>query len=292
MINGVSNNNNLNPGGISNARPLATTTPSGEAQSLFIDTSLIESIEAHTEAISAEYGSFTGGVINAKLKDAHRDRWHFLAKYRYTDDSWAKYHLTDDQKNTTQSTDISYQPEFSKYEYTISADGPITDHLGLMLSYANQHSKIPLWSGYNIYNPDGVTTYKERRTQYRDNKNYLVKLNTHDIDNFEASLTAIYAPYTQSMFASEIKNSDYDIKGGGYNIAYDMKNALSFGVLKNTLAYKQEENAMDGGASVSYYWKTVPTGYANWDSGSGAAWEGLMGIGKKCAKRALSIKAL
>jgi hypothetical protein len=122
-----------------------------------------------------------------------------------------------------------------------------------MLSYGNQHSKIPLWSGYNYLKPDGNFSHKERRTQYRDNKNYLIKLNTHNIDNFEASLTAIYAPYTYSMFSSSIKDSDYDIKGGGYNIAFDAKNILSFGKLKNTLAYKQEENANKKDKHVEYY---------------------------------------
>jgi hypothetical protein len=244
---------------------------SGEAQSIFLDTSLVESVTAHTEAISAEYGGFTGGVIDAKLKDARRDRWHFLAKYRYTKDDWAKFHLTDDQKNTDKSVSASYQPEFTKYEYTISADGPVSDHLGLMLSYGKQHSTIPLWSGYDINRTDG-TTYKERDNQYRNNENYLIKLNTHNIDDFEASLTAIYAPYTHSTAYSDEKNNDQDIKGGGYNIAYDMKNVLSFGLWKNTLAYKQSEVSAET-ANYRYLW-TNTSGYANWTNDMGNTVEG------------------
>jgi hypothetical protein len=196
MLNGVSNNNNLNPAGLGYADGWYGAA-AGEAQSLFIDTSLVESVSAQTKAVSAEYGSFTGGVIDAKLKDARMDRWHITSKFRYTKDDWAKYHLTDDQKHTDKSTSETYQPEFNKYEYAIALDGPITDNLGLLLNYGAQHSKIPLWSAYDI-NKSGGATYKERRTQYRDNKNYLIKLNTHDKDNFEASLTAIYAPYTHS----------------------------------------------------------------------------------------------
>ncbi|MDR2636076.1 MAG: TonB-dependent receptor plug domain-containing protein [Campylobacteraceae bacterium] len=265
MISGVSNNNNLNPAGLGYTDGWYGAA-AGEAQSLFIDTSLVESISAQTEAISAEYGSFTGGVIDAKLKDANMDRWHFLAKYRYTDDGWAKYHLTDEQKNIDKSTSESYQPEFNKYEYAISADGPISDHVGLMLSYANQHSKIPLWSAYDI-NASGVI-YKERRTQYRDNKNYLIKLNTYNIDDLEASLTAIYAPYTHSTFMESFKDSDQDIKGGGYNIAYDMKNELNFGTFKNTLAYQSSENSLEGHNSPYFAWAYVPDGYANWRDGA------------------------
>jgi hypothetical protein len=265
MINGVSNNNNLNPGGLDAD---VWSNMSGEAQSLFIDPSLLESVVVRSQAISAEYGGFTGGVIDAKLKDARTDRWHFMAKYRYTKDDWAQFHLTDDQKNTDKSTDISYQPEFNKYEYAIAADGPISDHLGLMLSYSKQHSKIPLWSLYDI-NSSATTTYKEHRTQYRDNDNYLVKLNTRNIDNLEASLTAIYAPYTAAMYYPETRyNSDFDQKGGGLNIALDVKNTLNFATLKNTLAYKQDEFAAD--SDTNYYYLWIHTlGYANWDTSNG-----------------------
>ncbi|MDR1912459.1 MAG: TonB-dependent receptor plug domain-containing protein [Helicobacteraceae bacterium] len=264
MINEVSNNNNLNPSGLDVS---TWENMSGEAQSLFIDTSLVESVETHTENISAEYGGFTGGVINAKLKDARTDRWHIMAKYRYTKDDWAKFHLADDQKLIDKSTSVNYQPEFNKYEYAVALDGPINDYLGAMISYGRQHSKIPLWSEYDINGTAGAT-YKERRTQYRDNKNYLAKLNTRNIDGFEASLTAIYAPYTAAMYFPEARNSDFDQKGGGLNIAYDMKNILSFGALKNTLAYKKDEYSANGDGNYYYMWANAP-GYANWYHGGG-----------------------
>jgi hypothetical protein len=261
MINGVSNNNNLNPSGINEGSAWDKTA--GEAQSLFIDTNLVENIEAHTENIGAEYGGFTGGVVDAKLKDARMDRWHVMTNFRYTKDSFAKYHLTDEQKQINQSDSVDFQPEFNKYEYSLSLDGPLNDNLGLLLSYGKQRSKIPLWSTYYYVKPDGSFSHKERRIQYRDNDNFLVKLNTHGIDDLEASLTAIYAPYAAAMYFPEGPNSDFDQKGGGLNIAYEMKNALSFGVLKNTIAYKQDKFAADGDTNYYYMWKNT-TGYANW----------------------------
>ncbi|MDR1460518.1 MAG: Plug domain-containing protein [Campylobacteraceae bacterium] len=133
MINGVSNNNNINPGGLENNA--FSDFPSSEAQSLFLDTSLVDSISVYTEAISAEYGSFTGGVVDAKLKNAQMDRWHMMSNFRYTKDSWAKYHLSETQKNTAYATNERYQPEFNKYEYNVAFNGPVNDYLGLILSY-------------------------------------------------------------------------------------------------------------------------------------------------------------
>jgi hypothetical protein len=282
MINGVSNNNNLNPGGLSGNS--LYDAPTGEAQSIFLDTSLVESVTTYTENIGAEYGGFTGGVVDAKLKDAHTDRWHIMTNFRYTKDSWAKFHLTDAQKNINQSTDSNFQPEFNKYEYTVTLDGPINDNLGLLVSYGKQHSKIPLWSQYNMLKPDGNFSHKERRTQFRDNENYLIRLNTHDIDDLEASLTAIYAPYTSLSFASGVKDSDYDVVGGGLNIAYDMKNALNFGILKTTLAYRDYEQSIKDDNNLYYIFKTVPNGYVNWNNGGIYGYEGGYGDEKLNSK--------
>jgi hypothetical protein len=288
LINGISNNNNLNPSGFKAPSGSTAQAPSGEAQSIFLDTSLVDTITTYTENIGAEYGGFTGGVVDAKLRDAHTDRWHVMTKYRYSTGDWAKYHLTDAQKNITHSTTESYQPKFTKYEYAIALDGPVNDYLGLMVSYANQHSKIPLWSAYDI-NSSATTIYKEKRIQYRNNDNYLIRLNTNNIDDFEASLTAIYAPYTYSTFMNTIRYSDVDMMGGGINIAYDMKNALKFGTLKNTLGFKRDETSTKSDRNYLYNW--IPNlNYANWSYNNNAA-EGYFG-GKKFTKESLIYKSI
>jgi hypothetical protein len=274
LINGVGNNNNISPGGMESNDP--TGFAQGESQSLFIDASLVESIEAHTEAISAEYGGFTGGVIDAKLKDARTDRWHVMTNFRYTKDGWAKFHLTDPQKNMEYPTSESYQPEFTKYEYALALDGPINDYLGLLVNYGVQRSKIPLYSGYNLVNPNG-STYKEQRTQYRENENYLVKLNGFGKNGFEADLTAIYAPYTQSLFRANVKDSDYDVTNGGLDVILNTKNLLNFGALKNTLSYKRSYTGIDNAEYYGYTWHTTPTGAINWNSSGTNANEGSRG---------------
>ncbi|MDR1450815.1 MAG: TonB-dependent receptor plug domain-containing protein [Helicobacteraceae bacterium] len=276
LINGVGNNNNINPGGFENNDP--TGFASGEAQSLFIDTSLVQSVNAYTENISAEYGGFTGGVVDAKLKDARTDRWHVMANLRYTQDGWAKFHLNDAQENTVYATSASYQPEFNKYDGALSLDGPINDYLGLMLSYGRQYSKIPLYSGYNLRDSGGSFSKKERRTQYRENENYLVKLNGFSDGGFEADLTAIYAPYTQSLFRSNVKNSDYDVTNGGLDVILNTQNELNFGVLKNTLSYKRTSSGIDDAEFYAYTWRVSPIGGAvDWNSSGANAQEGSRG---------------
>ncbi|MDR1975366.1 MAG: TonB-dependent receptor plug domain-containing protein, partial [Campylobacteraceae bacterium] len=222
LINGVGNNNNINPGGLAYSSSMQTAQPKGEAQTLFLDTSLIDSVAVYTENIGADYGGFLGGVIDAKIKDASTDRWHIGSTYRYTNDGWAKFNWTQTEESLLgNTTTAALQPEFTKYEYTLSADGPITDSLGLMLSYGKKESKIPLWSKYTNKS-DGS---RERRVQHRNNENFLVKLNTNDLDDLKISLTGIYAPYEHTLFIPDYRNSDYSIDSGGYTLIYDMENA-------------------------------------------------------------------
>ncbi|MDR2789898.1 MAG: TonB-dependent receptor plug domain-containing protein [Campylobacteraceae bacterium] len=271
LINGVSNNNNIYPSGLPiNYATAQSGQPTGEAQSLFLDTNLIDTVSVYTENIGAEYGAFTGGVIDAKLRDANTDRWHVFANYRYTSDDLTKFHWTKEQKdaiNTTTSAEL--QPNFTKYEYTLSADGPITDSFGLMLSYGKKESKIPLWSSYVV---NGA--YQMRNT-YRENENFLVKVNTSGLDDFKASLTGIYAPYEHTLFQPLYKDSDFSMVGGGYTLMYDMENDFAIGKLKNSINYQKNEVSRYADMDYLNQWNTAwpSNGYLNWSSG----YEGAFG---------------
>jgi hypothetical protein len=270
LINGVSNNNNINPGGLPLDISAQSGQPKGEVQSLFLDTNFIDTVSVYTENIGAEYGDFLGGVIDAKIRDANRDKWHFSTTYRYASDSWTKFHWTKEQENELNATQTGeLQPKFTKYEYTLSADGPIMDNLGLMLSYGKKSSKIPLWSNYMI------SGSLEQRTQFRENENFLVKLNTNGLDDFKASLTAIYAPYKHTLFIPNYKNSDYSLDSGGYTLIYDMENDFAIGKLKNTLNWQKNEVTRDSDRDFVNQWNTgIPSnGYLNWSSG----YEGAFG---------------
>ncbi len=69
QIDGFNMNNDLNPS-ISgdNYNPVATTALPGQSQGLNIDISLLDSISVQDSNISAAYGGFSGGVIEANTK--------------------------------------------------------------------------------------------------------------------------------------------------------------------------------------------------------------------------------
>lgn len=71
-IDGLSNNDNLNPASDNSIRAgkdvdgySPMDLPGGGTQSFWIDSSLLQNVEVFDSNISAKYGNFTGGVINA-----------------------------------------------------------------------------------------------------------------------------------------------------------------------------------------------------------------------------------
>ncbi|WP_406639816.1 TonB-dependent receptor plug domain-containing protein [Pectobacterium brasiliense] len=107
MIDGLSNNSNINPG--ANKGQLdgdpdgynATDLPAGGTQSFWINSELIESLEVFDSNISAKYGDFTGGVVDAKLMDPKLDNVFGKVSYRTSNDSWTSYHVDSNISETS-----------------------------------------------------------------------------------------------------------------------------------------------------------------------------------------------
>lgn len=121
MIDGLSNNNTINPGangGELIASPdgySPTDLPAGGAQSFWINSELIESAEVFDSNISAKYGNFTGGVVDAKLKKPNLTKAGGRVSYRTTNDHLTQYHVNESiQTDFDRAVNLYYQPEFNK----------------------------------------------------------------------------------------------------------------------------------------------------------------------------------
>ncbi len=271
MINGVGNNNNINPGGFE-PDDASGSQPQGDPQAFFLDRELVGNLTVYTENIPVEYGSFLGGAVNATIRDARSDRWHTMSKYRHTRNQWTQQHFhpdTDPEDIDSPSFNAARQSRFDRHDFAASADGPITEKLAAMLYYGQKYSSIPLH-----YNHVGFP----EKTQYRTNENFLIRLNTSEIDDFKGALTLSSQPYTQEMFNSKTRGSDYDVVGGGYLASYEMENSFKLGKLTTALSYQKSEVSRDGSGGDSFSWRKYPNGlanppsiHANWDASTSAS---------------------
>ncbi len=271
-INGMSNNSVLNPMGFDEGEAFGGFLPSGDSQAMFISTELLESVTAYTENISAAYGDFLGGVVDARYRDAAADRWHISLGARHTRDAWTNQHYVEgNEPDDYPASQDAQHSRFKKSSFSAMVEGPVFDNLGMVLAYDRKWSKIPVYMYLQ-----GL----EEKTSSRLNENYLMRLNSKRSDRFSAALTAIYAPYCAKMYPLFQKGGNYKVKGGGFGLHLETQWKLPFALWENNLAFNRTQVSKYSNSNVGYQWISKPGGqpssYANWTDRKFAN-EGMMG---------------
>ncbi|SLM61915.1 MULTISPECIES: TonB-dependent receptor plug domain-containing protein [Dickeya] len=282
MIDGLSNNNVINPGAnngeLSNTPDgySPTDLPAGGAQSFWINSELIEQLQVFDSNISAKYGDFTGGVVDAKLKDPKLDRASGRIAYRTTRDSWASYHIDDDiSSDFFSASQLYYQPKFTKNFYSVSINQPLSDKAGFIFAYNRQQSTIPF---YNTVMGDTVSQTRQAET-------YLLK-GTYLADNGDIlRLTGMYAPHESRFYKKDIKNGGFTNTGGGYRGNIEWEHNTDWGKVTSLAGYQFEENRIEHESDSYQSWyrynlsSRFISNVIDWGSGVAGANAQLAGIG-------------
>lgn len=251
MIDGLSNNNTVNPGsnnGDLTADPdgySPTDLPAGGTQSFWINSELLDKLEVFDSNVSAKYGDFTGGVVDARLKDPSLERASGRVSWRSTRDSWTKYHIDESKRESfEEASDQSNQPKFTKNFYSVSVNQPLNDSAGLIFSYNRQESKIPVYSpNMNMWS-----------NQERIAETYLLK-GTWFAENGDIfRLTGMYAPHESTYYKKEIMNGGFTNKGGGYRANIEWEHFAPWGKITSLAGYQHEQNKIEQAADTYQSW--------------------------------------
>lgn len=251
MIDGVGNNSLLDPAA---DNPEHIQNIPGHPQEMFIDPSLLQEITVYRGNIPAQYGGFTGGVVEAKTRNPAQE-FGGKVDLRTTRASWTRFHLADEYEDTFKfSNSGERQPRFSKYHGGVELDLPLADAMGLLVSYRNVQSRIPL------------KHFGETQDQNRDQKNYFAKYVYDVSDRTTVKLTFVQTPFEEERFrevkvGSEIKDSWYTIDRNGYRLGGELSHRFDLGELEVLGGYRNSENMRQAPAHY-FIWNTRP---ANWN---------------------------
>ena len=255
MVDGVSINNDLDPALNTQGNSYNEfIIPGATSQGMAIDSDFLESIDVYDSDVSAKYGSFTGGVVNAKTRNP-RDGFHGKFSMSHTRDQWAKVHIYKGQEQAFEnSSNLENQPKFKKYSTKLNLEGFLTDDLGLMFGYVNTRSKIPL----KAYKDGFGSGESETRVQRRNIDNYFLKALWYATPRLTITPTITYAPQKSKMFNDNTKNSFATMKYGGLNLALKADYDLDFMRINQTLSYNSIETSRDSEHEYFYYWFSSP----------------------------------
>ena len=236
LIDGLSISNTLNPTGLD--KDGDSVLPSrldvgGADQTIFYDSSLIDSVTVYSSNVPVKYGNFVGGVVDAELADPRTDRWHAVFTGRHTRSEWFDMRGTDDD-----SVSSANQPRFRSNSLFASADGPVTDKLALLFAASKRWSVIPLQLEEN----DGSFSDKD---QYRSNENLFAKTLYTPSGDVKLTLDAAYAPYTEERWRPAWPDSDWKIGNEAVRLGGSAVIGTGWGELTAKAAWSQNGFSRD-----------------------------------------------
>ncbi|MGP1580924.1 MAG: TonB-dependent receptor plug domain-containing protein [Wolinella sp.] len=275
-LDGVNMNNDLDP--LSNKKytglPGVWQVYGSSSQGLAIDSDLLESVEVHDSNVSAKYGGFTGGVVEAKTRNPKRG-FHGKASLRHTRDEWTQFHIHEQQKEAFHNSyDAKNQPRFSKWSGNLNLEGFVRDDLGLMFSYSRTNSRIPL----KAYKPGSVDKIygdlNNERVQRRDIQNYFLKAVYYANDRLTLTPSVTYAPQRNRIYRFNAKDSYMDMKSGGLQLSLKSDYELDRGSITQNISYQSLESSRE--AEHKYYYMWRPSNLKPWGTDN-KAFEGGYG---------------
>ncbi|MGQ5288207.1 TonB-dependent receptor plug domain-containing protein [Pectobacterium actinidiae] len=252
MIDGLSNNNTINPGANNGSLTSSpdgyspTDLPAGGTQSFWINSELIDSLEVFDSNVSAKYGDFTGGVVNTRLKDPDLTKASGKISYRTTRDSWTRYHIdAEDAEDFASATNFYHQPKFKKEFYSVTFNQPLSDKAGFIFSYNRQQSTIPNYHAY----------LQEWHDQERLSETYLLK-GSYLTDNGDIiRLTGMYSPHESTYYKEDVRNGGFTNTGGGYRGNIEWEHNATWGKMTSLAGYQYEQNKIDHESDTYQSWR-------------------------------------
>ncbi len=232
LVDGISVNSVLDPAAETPVN--AVNDAPGHAQSLFIDTDLVESLEVYDANAPASIGGFTGGVIKANTRRAGR-HFGFSGFVSGTSDAMVHFKVFEPPQDPDDPEDIVFarKPEFRKLRLGLTGDIPLSDDAGLLLSVTRLTSRIP------------VLSLAEFLTERRENTNLMGKLHGRIGDtDLQAVLT--HAPYQSDNLIADVLDSRFTVTGGGTSLGLTADRATAFGNITLGLDHSRSENARRG----------------------------------------------
>ena len=113
------------------------------SQAMMLDTDMLESLELIDSDVSAKYGGFQGGVVNARTRDPRRNFGGILST-SYSSGDWAKIYKDDAARNRYDNGNLADMSDFKKHRYRLGLEGYVSENFGLLFDYTRATSKIVL----------------------------------------------------------------------------------------------------------------------------------------------------
>lgn len=263
MIDGVGVNSRLDVVGNTNAQNFNETV-GASAQSIWLDSNLVDTVIVRDSNISAQYGGFTGGVVQIDTR-APAHVFGGSLTYGCTNDEMTSFKIP---SNTLAALGgvAPEAPNYSKCRLNATVDLPINDRLRLLLGAGSQEVKETYYRAAAYGGaPFGLKSRSE---------NYLAKLEADLAPNLLLKGQVAYSPYRSQNTATNSRDALMTQHGGGWTGKLTLEGKRDKADWSLEATYARSDSGREAPANL-FTWPTTST-YANWCSSANCV-EGSFG---------------
>lgn len=231
LINGMSINNNINPGSSSSSNTVNEMM--GSSQAVTINTDILCELTVLDSNVGAEYGEFTGGVVSAETCAPQTEigKIHGSLSYDYTTDNWAKVQFISDADRDAfeESTSDSKQPFFTRQGVSGTAYGRLSENLSFNSFTSYRRADIPLKT--SIETP---SDYEQKR----ESTNAGLEVFYTPSDDTELKIGTQFMQSSGNFFVPTTFNSQSTHTSDSQNLYINLKNRLNNVELEQQLNFQ------------------------------------------------------
>ncbi|WP_041118846.1 TonB-dependent receptor plug domain-containing protein [Pseudomonas protegens] len=269
LVDGINMNNDIDPA--EDRVQLLDAVP-GRSQGLALDTDLLENITVLDSNVPAAYGGFNGGVIDAQTR-APTQALHGKFSVQTTRSAWTQYHVDESEEQRMENSGSpDEQPKFDKVTVRGTLQGHLTDNFGLLGSFSQKRSTIPL--GFYSYNNVEEMGFHEEKQQRRID-NYFLKSVWKASDQLTVETSVTHAPEESHYFRANVANSGYDNKAGGTQVNLRTVWDGDLARVEQNLAWSGQEQSRQSDSADYWTWRKSAT--KDWGIGNKATANTLEG---------------
>ncbi|MBM6551078.1 TonB-dependent receptor plug domain-containing protein [Marinomonas ostreistagni] len=259
LIDGVSSNNDLNPGDnqdtFSNPINPANLSMLGgsSSQGYYVDPEALEEVTVYDNNIPAQFGGFTGGVVDAKLRRFAGESFTSI-KYGLEDSKYDSIHGSqDDQEDFAEgdSFEGSYIPDYLKQRVSLTSVQKINDRLSGSLTMSRAQSEFE--QHYRNNSGRGEVVNIDNKDQI---DNVMARLDYIATDRMDLGASLKYSQRRYNGITSDSFDDPFERDHTGYGVSLDSTYYFDSSQLKTTLGFDRNYDSLDSASAISEYHPT------------------------------------
>lgn len=230
------------------------------AQTLYLDPSLVGEITVRDSNVSAEYGDFSGGVVEFETRDPSKEFGVNFSTSVQTDDL-VEYEEDDNYEGT-----VTPSPVFEKYRHSLTVDVPISEATQVLLGYTRSTSEVDYFQS---------DSYGGQRYQNGDTaENFLFKGVHAFSETLRGDVQVTYSPY-ESEYENDNRIDDMRIShSDGLAAQANLYGEHGGFDWTTKLSYSLNDASRDWGGKDHFSWASE-SDYADWCTSSNCSAGGV-----------------